>query len=377
MGSSQFILLITTVLSFASLYVLQPILPSLSRVFGVSQADATLLVSISMFPLAVAPIFYGYFLRSISARRLLIITVTVMAVTQLVFAYAPGYQVALASRFVLGLALPASFTALMTIFASLAPAEKVRQAMGVYIATTIVGGFAGRILGGVLTATLNWQAPFITMAVLLSINAFLLTRLDVDRGMQISRPGFSIISTTLARGEFLYSYLTIFCVFFVFAGVLNNLPFRLEEIDPGIRESAIAMIYSGYLIGIVTALGANRLSVLLGSETRALIMALVVYFIATALFAIASPSALLINVFIFSIGMFAVHSILSAGVNHRAGDNKSVVNGLYIAIYYTGGSLGAWLPAYLYSTLGWNNLLHALNGVLVIAFMTSLRIRRG
>ncbi len=374
---ARLVLLVTTVLSFSSLYVPQPILPVLAREFAVDPSDATLLISITMLPLAVAPIFYGYFLQSLSARRLLIATIAIMAIAQLVFALAPRYDVALASRFVLGLALPAAFTALMTATASIAPPDKVREAMGVYIATTIVGGFAGRALGGVLSAAWNWQAPFLVMAALLLVNVLLLMRLTLEGGTSFARPGWKTIVTTAGTPHFLYSFLTIFCVFFVFAGILNNLPFRLEELDPNIRESDIALIYSGYMIGVITALGANRLSALLGGERRGLLFGLAVFFVATALFAAKSTHLILLNVFLFSIGMFTVHSLLSAGVNHRAGAGKSVVNGLYIAIYYTGGSLGAWLPSYLYAHAGWNTLLHVLNAVVLIAVVLMTRIFLG
>ncbi len=165
-------------------------------------------------------------------------------------------------------------------------------------------------------------------------------------------------------------------MFFVFAGVLNNLPFRLEEISPGISEAWIALMYSGYMIGIVTALGSNRVARAVGGERRALLLGLVVFSLATALFAMDSAGLLLWNVFLFSIGMFTAHSLLSALVNDRAGADKGVVNGLYIAIYYAGGTSGAWLPAIVYSAFGWDVLLHVLNGVLLIAMGLVLAIFR-
>ncbi len=376
-ASNHAILAVTTVLSFCSLYVPQPILPVLGAEFGVGPADATLLISATMLPLAVAPIVYGYFLQSIAARTLLIATLTVMATCQVAFALAPNYQVALASRLVLGLALPAAFTALMTMYSTLAPPHRIRQVMGIYIATTIVGGFAGRALGGVLTTLFDWQAPFLVMALLLVANVALVLRLEVDRGTRFDRPGLGVILRVMAEPHFRYSFFTIFCVFFVFAGVLNNLPFRLKEIDPGISEAWIALMYSGYMIGIATALGSSRLATAIGGERRALLLGLVVFSAATALFAMESVNLLLANVFLFSIGMFTAHSILSALVNERAGADKAVVNGLYIAIYYAGGTAGAWLPAHVYTALGWDSLLHVLNGVLLLAMLLVLAIFAG
>src|SRR5690606_35616327 len=135
-SSPRTILLVTTVLSFCTLYAPQPILPSLARAFDVDPAGAALLVSITLAPLALAPIAYGYVLGAVPARRMLMAALVIMAASQLAFALAPDYRVALAARAALGLALPAAFTALMTATAAAAPPERVRQAMGTYIAAT-------------------------------------------------------------------------------------------------------------------------------------------------------------------------------------------------------------------------------------------------
>jgi len=370
------ILLVTTVLSFCTLYAPQPILPSLARDFDVDPAGAALLVSITLAPLAVAPIAYGYVLGAVPARRMLMAALAIMAASQLAFALAEDYRVALAARAALGLALPAAFTALMTATAAAAPPERVRQAMGAYIAATIVGGFAGRAAGGFLTTAFGWQAPFLLLAALLVANVVLASRLPEGGALAFSRPRAAVLRAVVTKGHFLFSYLTIFCVFFVFAGVLNVLPFRLEAIEPGIREADIALVYSGYMIGIAAALGASRVSALLGGERRALAAALAVYLAATAGFVAPSVTVLLANVFLFSIGMFAVHSLLSALVNQRAAEARPVVNGMYIAVYYAGGSLGSWLPALAYGTIGWNALLAAMAAAVLAALWLTRYIFR-
>ncbi|MCZ7600915.1 MAG: MFS transporter [Gammaproteobacteria bacterium] len=272
--------------------------------------------------------------------------------------------------------MPAAFTALMTATAAAAPPDRVRRAMGAYIAATIVGGFAGRAAGGFLTTAFGWQAPFLLLAALLVGNVVLASRLPEGGAPAFSRPRAAVLRAVVAKGHFLFSYLTIFCVFFVFAGVLNVLPFRLEAIEPGIREADIALVYSGYMIGIAAALGASRVSALLGGERRALAAALAVYLAATAGFAVPSVTVLLANVFLFSIGMFAVHSLLSALVNQRAAEARPVVNGMYIAVYYAGGSLGSWLPALAFGTIGWNALLAAMAAAVLAALWLTRYIFR-
>lgn len=54
----------------AALYTPQPLLPVLATEFGVGEARASLLISVAMLPLAIAPIAYGFLLQRVSARHL-------------------------------------------------------------------------------------------------------------------------------------------------------------------------------------------------------------------------------------------------------------------------------------------------------------------
>jgi len=68
---SLFILLLTTVLTFSTLYTPQPILPLLAQEFSVSGSEISLLISLTLFPLGLMPIIYGYLIDNVSARTIL------------------------------------------------------------------------------------------------------------------------------------------------------------------------------------------------------------------------------------------------------------------------------------------------------------------
>ena len=65
------ILLLTTLLTFSTLYVPLPILPLLAEEFSVSRSEISLLISLTLFPLGLTPIVYGYLIDNISARTIL------------------------------------------------------------------------------------------------------------------------------------------------------------------------------------------------------------------------------------------------------------------------------------------------------------------
>ena len=62
-------MLLTTVLVFSTLYVPQPILPLLAEEFSVSGSEVSLLISLTLFPLGLTPIIYGYLIDNRSEEH--------------------------------------------------------------------------------------------------------------------------------------------------------------------------------------------------------------------------------------------------------------------------------------------------------------------
>ena len=162
------------------------------------------------------------------------------------------------------------------------------------------------------------------------------------------------VGEILSRRLYRDAYLGIFCIFFVFASVLNYVPFRLTELSPGISELAISLVYVGYLSGALIASNGVRISGWVGGELRGTLFGLVLLVVGVSGLLFSSLATSYLFVFLMCAGFFLVHSLLSAFVNHRATESKGLVNGLYIAFYYSGGALGSWLPGFLYRASGWD-----------------------
>lgn len=361
------LVLLTTVVGFCILYAPQPLLPVLAEDFQISPAEASLLITVTMIPLALAPLFYGYLLEGIAARTLLLTAIALLAVSQWLFQLADSYWQLILIRSFQGLLLPALYTSLMTYCSSMAADGQVKRIMSFYITATIFGGFAGRAVSGWLSGFDGWRPVFLFWALTLALIWLLLLALDSDAETRFGKVSPKVFHDIVAQDDYRRAYLLIFAVFFCFAAVLNFLPFQLRELDPEISLATIGLAYGGYLMGMVTALYARRISRFVGNETRAIQIGLLTYLIGTALFALPWVEGMYGAMVVFCAGMFLVHSLLSGHVNHHARQYKGIVNGLYIAAYYTGGALGSWLPGYLYRLWGWESLLGLLTVMLMIA----------
>jgi YNFM family putative membrane transporter len=349
--------LIATVIAFSTLYIPQPMLPLLAQQFGVSAGQAGLLMTLAMLPLAVAPVLYGYFLQAIPARLMLQVALSLLALNQISFVFADEFWHLLALRFLQGLLLPAIFTALMTYCASMAAPGMVRRTMGFYIGATIIGGFIGRLVGGVFASSFDWHTAFVVMGVMQLVPLLLLSRVEADADINFARLDPRSVSRVLANRNYRFMFLSLATVFFVFSGILNIVPFHLRDIQPDSTPLLISMLYLGYLVGAPMSFFSDSISRWLGDERKGLLLGLAIHGCGLVMMLFVALQGLIVAMFFLAAGFFLIHALLSGLANHLAQEHKGVVNGLYVSIYYFSGALGSWLPGYLYEGIGWHGMV--------------------
>ena len=376
MGSRNLAIVVyCTIVGFAVLYATQPLLPLLAEQWGRPIADTALLTTATMIPLALGPLLYGYVLEHVSTKHMLGVGFAVLTVAQFAISLGPDYPVFFVLRTIEGMMLPAIFTALMTYSSAAGGQHNTRRNITIYIAATIAGGYSGRVLSGLLTDLFDWQAAFLFWACAALLATWLTTRLASDPRLRLGRPRLVEIRDLARRPVYAEGLASAFLLFFVFAAMLNFLPFHMRDNDPLISQSAIGLVYTGYLIGVVIALASLRLVRLCGGERRTLVAGSLVYLLGTAAFALPGNGFAYLSMLIFAAGMFTLHSVLSAFLNHLETERKGLVNGLYVSAYYAGGALGSYLPGFVYQQIGWNAFIALLLMLLCALVALSLMLR--
>ncbi len=367
--------LIATVISFSTLYIPQPMLPLLAENFGVSAGEAGLLMTVAMLPLAIAPSLYGYFLQAIPAKLMLTVALALLALDQVCFYFADEFWHLIVLRLLQGLLLPAIFTALMTYCASMVPPNMVRRAMGFYIGATILGGFTGRLAGGVFASSFDWRSAFVVMGLMQLIPLLLLTRVESDADINFARLDPKSISRVLLNRNFRFMFLTLASVFFVFSGILNIVPFHLQNIESAATPFIISLLYLGYLVGAPVSFFSESISKLLSDERKGLLLGLVIHVFGLVMLLFVAFEGLVVTMFFLAAGFFLIHALLSGLANHLAQEHKGVVNGLYVSIYYFSGALGSWLPGYLFEGVGWHGMIIVFMLILGVSAWSIGRLR--
>ena len=365
----------TTVVTFCSLYAAQPIQPLFQNEFQLSHFQALLFTTMMMAPLGVAPLFYGYLLESFSAKVMVRWALFLLGILEICFSLAGDYLTLLVIRAIQGLMIPAILTSLMSYISYSSPKEKVQHAIATYIAATILGGFLGRFLSGLCTDLFGWRFFFFVLGLLLLLNCYLLKSMVRDAKLNYARPKLGEILSLLRAKEFFWLYASIFCLFFVFAALMNFLPFELKRINPALGETGIGLLYLGYSMGIVVSLNTRRIINYFGNEPDAIRAGILVFGAGILFFMIENYMVMFITMFVFCAGLFTAHSLLSGFVNKLARQNKAIANGLYISFYYTGGTLGSVLPGAIFQRFGWQAFLIQLFSMICLALFLTRRLK--
>ena len=145
LGKVEFLVLLwTTFAAFAALYGPQPLLPVIQQHFGVDSQSASLLMTLAILPLGLAPVCYGYILNLCSTRRLLQLTTALCALVLLAASFTTAFWQLLALRTLTGLLVPAILLALMTHISLHSRQESLQRAMAIYNHDHHVRGLPGQ-----------------------------------------------------------------------------------------------------------------------------------------------------------------------------------------------------------------------------------------
>lgn len=361
---SLIIVLAATFLIFAVLYGVQPLLPRISAVFGVSATASATLIMWSMLAMSAAPLVLGLVMQRIPPRRLIAWSMVGLGLTEMGLFYVSWFPGLQAVRLIQG-ALVATVAASVMTYIALT-AHNLRQVMAYFVSVSVVGGLIGRIVSGAIATHWVWEGGFLfwgLIAFLCGIGAFRLAP-EPDQPTQTS--GWHRLFGVLRNRRFVQLYGVIFAAFFVFTAFVNFLPFRLRQLDPHLSETVLALAYTGFVMGMTTSLFAPRIADRLGGSLRAMMLGLSLLALGLLLTWGDATALVFASVFPASGGLFLCHAVLSGYLNSLAGSKASSVNSLYVSIYYGSGALGAFVPGLVFASFGWTMFL-----LLLFGFITS------
>lgn len=365
-------LLFLTMCVYALMYSPQPMFNTLSQQFGVNYASIALTVSVFMISLSVAPLCVGLLLGKIGARTAITTSVIIIAISGAAFPFIESLPQFLAVRIVQGLLTPVLLTAIMSGIAHLFRHLNLERALAGYITVNLVGSLLGRLGGGICAEHFGWRMTLAGFCFIFPVTLLALRSLPDEKHRTQQAHRLSEYLLVLKQEGVKPLLFVEACGIFIFSALGNLIPFRMAELGHGHSEGLTGLMYLGYAAGLVASMAIGPLLRFFGSTKRFLLTASALFMCSFATMAFPSVWMLFGGLWLVATGQFLVHSICPGLINRLSTQSGqcdcSMVNGLFLSVYYIGGVLGSLIPAFIYGNHGWLACYACMQTVLVMAF---------
>ena len=344
-----------TVAVYADLYITQPILPLLSREFGIRPATAGLTVSVVVLMIAAVSSAYGSLSDAVGRKPVMVASCLLLAIPTLLCALASSFRMLLVFRALQGILMPGVTAVAVAYIGDFYSEADLGPRFGGWIAASVAGGLTGRVVSGWLAAGTNWRTPFVFFGLLTLVGAAAIARgLPATQGIPGVRLGraYRGMFEHFRNRRLIGAFIIGGAVFFCFIGVFTYLPYYLTAPPFRLSTALVSSVYLVYIAGVFTSLGSSRLSNRVGR--RAVMAAGLAIACAGVLGSlIHSLTTIVLSLVVLCVGMFTVQSTAPAYVNANAERAKGAGGALYVTFYYVGASLGSVLPGYAWQAWGW------------------------
>src|SRR5712671_5355028 len=164
-------LMLAGIAAFLNLYATQPLLPMLARIFDASKAAVGMTVSAATIGVALSAPFCGLIAERVGRKRVIVTATLLLTVPTILASTATSLPMLIFWRFLQGLVMPGVFGVAIAYIAEEWPPMQVAQTMSLYVSSTVLGGFLGRILPGyaathriVTSIAPSWRIGFLLIA---------------------------------------------------------------------------------------------------------------------------------------------------------------------------------------------------------------------
>ena len=167
-----------------------PVIPSITRHFGIPVSLAALVMLLYFIALTVFAPIMGRWADQIGRRRMVLSGLTVFAAAEFLAAAAPDFVTLLVARFLQGLSVASILPVVYSYVTYLFPEEKRGTAFGVLIFTMSLGAATGGLLGGLLIDHLGWRSVYWISGALAALGLLPVATIVPEVRLDLPRPRF-------------------------------------------------------------------------------------------------------------------------------------------------------------------------------------------
>jgi predicted MFS family arabinose efflux permease len=347
------------VCAFLELYCTQPLLPLLTRQFHASKTAAGMTVSAATLGVALSAPIFGAMTERLARKRVIVGSLIGVSVPTLLAATSASLIQLIFWRFLEGILLPGVFAVVVTYIGEEWPAERVALVMSFYVSGTALGGFSGRLIGGILAQRYNWRVSFLvlgaaSMCGAAAVAAWLPHGRHRPHAAIHARTGLTAQMRSLLRNPRLVATFAVgFNILFSLVAVFTWITFQLSAAPFFLSTAALSSLFFVYLVGLVATPGAGALIPRVGLRAG-VAGAIFCSAVGVALTLSYSLPIVIAGLALLSSGVFIAQTATQTYLRVASPPEARVTAaGLYLTFYYLGGTVGGVAPGAFWAWGRW------------------------
>jgi len=342
--------------AFLDLYSTQPLLPLLARTLGASTFDVGLTITAPTVAVAITAPFIGRLADRLGLRRVIVLSAWTLTLATALAATAHSLQQLIIWRFVQGIATPGIFAGTVAYIHEVWPPSHAGRATAAYMTGTILGGFTGRAVSGLVAADVNWQAAFVALAMLTGAVALSLTmwlpREPAKHETHRTKAGGGSIAHLFRNRRLIATCGVGFSVLFTQVAMFTYVTFHLAAPPYNLSTVALGWLFAVYLVGAVVTPFAGRWIDAYGHRIG-IASAMAIGGTGALLTLVPWLPAIVAGLALCATGVFTAQATTSSYIGAVTPSDRGLAVGMYSTFYYAGGSTGGALPSVFWHTGGW------------------------
>jgi predicted MFS family arabinose efflux permease len=362
--------------TFLNVYSTQPLLPLLRETFHASELEVSLTVSATIFATALTAPIIGMIAERRGRKKVIVPSLFLLTIPTALAATSTSLGALIFWRFAQGLCVPGIIAVMLAYVNEEWAGRGVGRAMSAYVTGTVIGGFLGRFLSGIIATHWHWRATFLVIAVLNLIGAFVVRAwLPLAKNFvraEHLRQVLDHAQQHLRNPRLLANFGMGATALFALVGCFTYANFYLAAAPYHLNSAQLGSIFLVYLLGVViTPLSGRFLDRFGFRHTTVLYCAMMIAGLLLTL--VKSLPIVIVGLAIFSSGVFIAQAAATVQTGAIAGRARSSAAGLYVTFYYLGGTAGATLTGLFWRWQGWPGCV-AMLGVVSLVSLWLARI---
>lgn len=344
---------VATFIIFFQAYMVAPIIPALSSVFGASVETVGFIVPAYLIPYGIATLAYGLLADRLGIQRVMFISLAAFAVLTVLSATAQSVEQLALWRIATGIGASGVVPLALALVGRLYPYEQRGRPLG-WLFGAMAGGMAfGSPLGAMLVPVIGWQGLFVVVGAAGGVLLLVLLPYRAVIAATVQPVSGTLRDLLLAykdllgapRGQRTYGFVLLNSMFhsgvFTWLGVYFERRYGLGPV--GIGLALLGYGVPGLLLGPVIGRAADR-----WGRARLIPIGLVLSAVAAALLMLDFPVLLApVVAMVLSLGYDMTQPLFAGIVTSLGGKRAGQAMGLNVFTLFVGFGLGSLLFGWL------------------------------